>query len=109
MRLKGVDVPVHTCPACGESTDRSAYPEAQRGPQPGDVSVCYNCGYVTLFEEGLMRRPLTQAELDALPEDVLMMITRINRARARAGLAGVKLRRDHAAEHAAARASARRN
>src|SRR5260370_1205842 len=47
------DVPAVPCPVCGKPNDamRSVEP-GQRGPQPGDISMCFTCGAVLRVTEG---------------------------------------------------------
>lgn len=53
MKLKpGVRVPVATCPYCGSQHDHASGLSAHY-PEPGDVSVCIQCGGSARYTDSL--------------------------------------------------------
>lgn len=52
---------------CGEELDSiKCLNEADCTPSPGDVSVCFVCGTISIFDDNLNRRPPTQEETKAV-------------------------------------------
>lgn len=62
-----------SCPHCGRTNDQHAGPDREALPADGDVSLCWGCGGIGLFQVtalGLtVRKPTAdeQAELDQDP------------------------------------------
>lgn len=42
---------------------------SEEAPSPGDVSLCFNCGNIQIFNEDMTRRPATPGELEVLESD----------------------------------------
>lgn len=60
--------PVH-CSTCGDRLD-AASGEPGKGPEPGDASLCLNCGDLIVFETATLARPPTddeRADIEADP------------------------------------------
>jgi hypothetical protein len=58
------------CHACGYATNAAAEVDGRAGtPDPGDWSLCLNCGEVSVFGLDLKRRRLTEAELRDMSDD----------------------------------------
>lgn len=56
------------CVGCGTNLDGASNADnAERGPQPGDPTVCAYCGTIMEFDENLDFRKMTEDEIDALP------------------------------------------
>ena len=70
-------VPHGVCVVCGHHFDLASNATGERGPQPGDASVCVVCGDVTFFDEEMRRRPATPEELAEMPEDAKRAIAAI--------------------------------
>ena len=63
--LKSTPTPEVACPFCGHLLDMAmcspSTPEAT--PSPGDLSLCINCGGLTIFTEDMGMRVPTDAEM----------------------------------------------
>jgi hypothetical protein len=66
MKLgKGRRMPSSPCLSCGTVNDRAANVSddgRDRSPRPGDINVCFRCGHVMAYDDGLRLRDLTPAE-----------------------------------------------
>jgi hypothetical protein len=65
-----------SCPGCGYRFD--AHSQARDGdatPQPGDLTVCINCGGALVFGANLRVRPLTEAELSEIDPATLKLLS----------------------------------
>jgi hypothetical protein len=58
-----------TCPSCGTKLDAATSLECST-PEPGDLTVCAECGAICTFTEVLGCRLLTEEDLSALPTEV---------------------------------------
>jgi hypothetical protein len=58
-------IPGQTCSKCGYKSNAATY-FGDRKPKPGNVSMCLNCGHVTIFDENLRFREPTLEEKVAL-------------------------------------------
>lgn len=58
--MKTTQLPMHVC-TCGAENDAASHRSAV--PNPGDVSLCWYCGALTLFNEDLTQRVPTEGEL----------------------------------------------
>lgn len=57
-------VPPSKCTACGYLCDAATCPRDDNAkPNPGDVTVCINCGHLMAFDDNLTLRNLTEAEM----------------------------------------------
>lgn len=68
-------IPIQLCHACGYVFD-AASPLADKGAEPGfrDISLCLNCGAAAIFEKNMIRRPMTEADIEKLPERLRKLI-----------------------------------
>lgn len=57
------DIPPCQCPVCGYHVDSAADIEGDSQPSPGDVSICFKCGEILVFNPDLTQ---SQAPLDSL-------------------------------------------
>lgn len=56
------------CPSCGYKLDAATCPDDEsKRPQPGDLSVCFNCTAILSFDERLKPVTATEAEIRSLP------------------------------------------
>jgi hypothetical protein len=67
------------CLACGEMCDASTAAFGEAAPRPGALTVCFYCGHLMAFGEGLRLRELTDAECHAVAGDEGLL--KIQRAR----------------------------
>lgn len=61
---------VEVCAGCGKVLELTSGYKTEGKPKPGDLSVCFGCCKLTVFDENLERRDLTeeeQADADADP------------------------------------------
>jgi hypothetical protein len=58
--MKTTRVPNHVC-TCGQENDAASHRNAT--PSPGDVSLCWYCGELTVFNEDLTQRVPTEEEM----------------------------------------------
>lgn len=66
--MSGYRVPMTKCPSCGQEHD--AVSGRKAAPVKGDLSICFRCEAVLIFEKDLTTRALTTSEWEALPPDV---------------------------------------
>lgn len=62
-RFKTSRVPGNVCPACKHPMDAATSTDRPAKPKPDDVSVCFECGQVLLFNEDLTSRIPSQKEM----------------------------------------------
>jgi hypothetical protein len=81
MKPKPVHTPVTHCLACKCELDAATFAgPGDHTPEPGDVTVCFYCGHLMAFADGLTMRELTDAEMRQVAGD--RTILAIQRARA---------------------------
>lgn len=65
------------CPACAEVIDGVvAVGVPQRGPQPGDVTICKTCATPLKFNDDMQLTSMTYAEIGRLPHDIAYLLGR---------------------------------
>lgn len=53
-------IPMQSCPQCGyDMNAATATLLKNRAPKAGDVTFCFNCGHMMLFDSGLMMVEIT--------------------------------------------------
>jgi len=57
------------CPACGYAMTHTTAVEDGNAPQPGDCSLCLNCGAVNVFSDDLGVRSASEAEIAEFMSD----------------------------------------
>jgi len=58
------------CPGCGYAVDRAGNVDGERGPEPGDLSVCMKCALPLVFGPTLRLKSLTtRMLLELTPEE----------------------------------------
>jgi hypothetical protein len=62
-------VPESRCLHCGHKLDAATGVGHHDAPEPGNLSLCINCGAVTIYAEDLTLRGMTREEMDALTND----------------------------------------
>jgi hypothetical protein len=63
-------MPDAKCPVCGHAFSAASNAlDNERGPRPGDWSICIGCGTVLAFDATLRPRALTKAEQRAADAD----------------------------------------
>lgn len=70
-------VPHCTCPGCDAIVDGAEYhgPESDAQlPEPGDPSICAECGFLMVFNDDLTQRTMTQEDMFKLPPGDLKML-----------------------------------
>jgi hypothetical protein len=70
MQLKDTPVPLSRCPYCEAPLDEASG-VYERGPEPGDYSVCLICASLLRFDDAMQLRVPSRADLDELPPDFL--------------------------------------
>jgi hypothetical protein len=67
------------CPECFYQVDRAAgLQDPSLRPDPGDVTLCFNCGAILVFEEAdQVRQPTEEERIEAERHKVLMRYRRI--------------------------------
>jgi len=56
------EVPEHKCPACGKRLDSVTEMFSGAEPQPGDCTICLDCGAILIMLEDLTTRRASDAE-----------------------------------------------
>lgn len=72
-------MPESPCPDCGLEQD-SALGETGHAPSKGDVSICIKCAGISVFGDGMVRRPPTEEEILEMPLDEISRYQRAIRA-----------------------------
>jgi|HubBroStandDraft_2_1064218.scaffolds.fasta_scaffold45328_2 hypothetical protein len=63
--LIGIDIPPHTCPVCKRVNDAVTCPtDSTARPSTGDISICFTCGSISVFEADFTLRSLKDFELE---------------------------------------------
>jgi len=76
--LNTTKTPKSICPGCDRNLDAATWVESGPVvPVRGDISVCFYCGEVSVFNEDLRLRPITELEIEMIPLDILSRIQRI--------------------------------
>jgi hypothetical protein len=57
------------CLNCGKVLDAATCTDRESAPTPGSLSVCAYCSAVSMFDENLKLRPLTEAEVEEIFAD----------------------------------------
>lgn len=67
-------VPLQHCPNCGVPLDATGRASASKDrPQPGNATVCLNCGHLMVFADDMSLRAPTDAEVVELAADADML------------------------------------
>jgi hypothetical protein len=63
------NVPVHRCINCGEVQEAATGINVEDAPGEGDVSICFKCGHIAIFNANMQLRNPTDAEMYELAGD----------------------------------------
>jgi hypothetical protein len=67
---QGNKLPEQICPACGYDLDAATYAgKEDLRPRPGDVSICFKCANVLVFDVDMKLREPMSAELLEILQD----------------------------------------
>lgn len=67
---EGLETPEAECPNCGSVHDMASVVDQQKAtPKPGDASICIMCGHLSVFDEHLRLRQMTDKEVDKYAGD----------------------------------------
>lgn len=62
--------PKARCMECGYVLECATHPEDDNiRPEPGNLSICFNCGNLGIYTEGMFIRNLEEQELEEIKED----------------------------------------
>jgi hypothetical protein len=71
-------IPLNVCSQCGYKMDRATAPLARDAkPREGMVSICWNCGHLTMFTAELNLRELTPDERSKIENHPLVVQAQI--------------------------------
>jgi hypothetical protein len=69
-----VRVPKTECPKCKQPLDGATSMERDYGPKTGDVSLCYYCATLLIYDDDLTQRKPTPEELKEIGKDHYTML-----------------------------------
>jgi hypothetical protein len=76
-------MPLSRCPGCGAKLDAARAVDADAAsPDPGDFSICLDCGHLMAFDDQRMLRDLTDDEMHQIAGD--RRVLAVQRARGEA-------------------------
>jgi hypothetical protein len=70
------------CTNCGKALDRAAGIDNDAQPEPGDASICIECGHLMVWDENLELRDPTDKEIYELAGDPRIIAAQRARGRA---------------------------
>jgi len=71
-------VPTSICPSCSAPNDGAQQINGRQMPRPGDVSICFYCGELGIFNSDLSLRAPSVAELEIMRRDPeIMLVLRV--------------------------------
>lgn len=80
---KAAEIPLRTCPECGNKSDRASAinePGIFQSPVGGDTTVCGQCLVWLVFRDDLSMRVMTSEEIKMLSETERAMLIDLTRA-----------------------------
>jgi len=81
IKMKSKHIEAGPCPTCGKKLDGLTNPvDDDLDQQPGDVSICFHCGTILVFNENLELVPCSDENLEELDEDSRVLIFAIREA-----------------------------
>ena len=86
------EVPVSVCRSCGKKNDRASGDDGAR-PSAGDMSICVQCGEISIFTETLNLRAPTPEEAAEVARDPIVTKFRMAIASAHGRLAETPTRK----------------
>ena len=72
----------NTCPGCGRVNDLATHAGEINagGPQPGNLSICFQCGHLAMFCDDMSLRELTDEEMhDVAGDPELLRVQRMRK------------------------------
>lgn len=73
-------LPISVCPTCKyEMNAASCVQDGTAEPSAGDLSFCLNCGEILQFNEILVSKKITDAELASLDTETLAILSEAKR------------------------------
>jgi hypothetical protein len=66
--------PLSPCPVCDTQIDAATAAFSMQSPNPGDFSICVECGAVLRYDGELQLRWVSWEELEALPLELFREI-----------------------------------
>jgi ribosomal protein S27E len=73
MSIKHTEVPATSCPSCGKTLDMATGATGRHRPKEGDFTVCFYCGHVLVFGEGLKLHEPNDREMHAVAGNKLLL------------------------------------
>ena len=67
-------LPANRCPACKGLLDAATSLDDSDRPQPGDISVCFNCAAILEFDENMKLILASEEIMAGLPADATASI-----------------------------------
>lgn len=92
-------LPESHCLNCGKRLNRASSLEATTAPDPGDITICVECGHVMAFAEDLSHRQLTDAEIVEIAGDPDIIATQRMLAEYREHLVRVRNKQQRSKQH----------
>ena len=74
--IKTYDLEGNTCPYCNKKVDAvtTSNKDNPRQPQEGDLTVCFDCGNISVFGHGMKMRPCRDEDLENASEDLVVSL-----------------------------------
>lgn len=69
MSANCFELPDQVCPACGYKQTHASEIEDRGAPEKGDVSICFSCAQLTIFDADLRLRRATAEDIAELMKD----------------------------------------
>ena len=69
--MTSTNMPPSKCLNCGKLLDAATCVQGKHAPDAGSLSICIDCGAVTIFGDDLRLRPLTEAEAKDVQSDTV--------------------------------------
>lgn len=73
MSSKSTRVPGTDCPSCQQRLDAATGIGGRRRPKPGNVTLCFYCGHILVFDEGLLLREPTGEEMHEIAGNKVLL------------------------------------
>jgi hypothetical protein len=70
MTITRTEIPHARCPYCGVKHDVATAQKAGDRPGEGSVSVCIECGEISMFTRGMRLRKVTTVEMTELQRQI---------------------------------------
>lgn len=78
MEMNHYDLDPHECPTCHYKMNAATNLTGQRGPKPGDLTVCFSCGQPLCFGDKLQLELLDFSKVESAANlDMLMRASQL--------------------------------